>query len=719
MQTASAFLNKSWQHLDSLQSSLEALTATSDHRVVTQEIRAASLLFNSIRENAIGGGFDTVAELANAAENFLQIHCTEAENVESFHLELLTNTCNLLADVFTRLEKEPDDCGFAEEAQDIIQRLEQGLSANRGSSAASAPLSASEQTQPEYDPEMLELFISESLELLENVEETLLLLEKHPPKTERDEYLKICLRHFHTLKGNSNLMGITPMERVTHAAESILGLIIEGDGTLTEDRSQLFLKMIDIFRQGLTSLSSTQEFDPEKFREIHSQLNSMVKSSEKKDFTADVSRLADDIGVELWLDSPGAVDPVSEQGNGRDASGPISAAGGWLPAAKNSDIRIGLEKLDSLVNLVGELVTVTNLVSHSVSLQGSDREQSFQSLNQLQQITSDLRELAMSMRMIPISKTFRRMTRVVRDISLNLGKEINLTTDGETTEIDKTLAEQISDPILHIIRNAIDHGIENPEERKTAGKSPIGNIHLKAMQVGNEVWVSITDDGQGLDRAKILDKAQKLGLIDTDVVPSDPILWKTILEPGFSTSETLSELSGRGMGMNVVKRNIENLSGSVDISSRKDHGTTFTLRLPLTMAIIDTLLVRIAEEHFSLPLSLVRECVELTREDIEKAHGRHLASIHGQIVPYIRLREKFAIEGECPEIEQIVVVEQEDHRVGLVVDCALDQHLTIIKSLGKVYADVEGISGATILGDGTVALILDVHKLLESVVDER
>jgi len=320
---------------------------------------------------------------------------------------------------------------------------------------------------------------------------------------------------------------------------------------------------------------------------------------------------------------------------------------------------------------------------------------------------------------LPIGTTFNKFKRLVRDLSNELGKEVVLTTDGAETELDKTVIERMNDPLVHLIRNSIDHGIEPPADREAAGKPRQGTVHLSAVHSGAHVLIRITDDGAGLDKEAIRAKAVEKGLIAPDVELAEKEVFDLILAPGFSTAAKLSSVSGRGVGMDVVKRSIDALRGSIEIGSSRSSGTTITLKLPLTLAIVDGLLVQVGEGYFVVPLSVVEECVELTREDISKAHGRRMSYVRGEIVPYIRLRDRFMVNGGRPAIEQIVITEAAGGRFGFVVDTVIGEHQTVIKSLGRMYRNVEGISGATILGDGTVALILDVPKLVREVEMEE
>jgi two-component system chemotaxis sensor kinase CheA len=381
-----------------------------------------------------------------------------------------------------------------------------------------------------------------------------------------------------------------------------------------------------------------------------------------------------------------------------------------------SSIRVPAERLDLLVNLVGELVTVQARLSQTAA-QREDADLAAIA-EEVERLTGELRDSALNIRMLPIGSTFSKFKRLVRDLSAELGKEIELTTDGAETELDKTVIEKLNDPLVHLIRNSIDHGVELPEARLAAGKPRHGTVHLAAVHSGDSVLITIADDGAGLDREAIRAKAVERGLIPAAAELSSKELFALIMAPGFSTAKTISSVSGRGVGMDVVKRAIESLRGNIEIASVRGQGTTMTVRIPLTLAIIESLLVRIADDSFMLPLSLVDECVELTREDVQQAHGRNLVRVRERLIPYVPLRERFAIAGEAPAIEQIVITEVNGQRVGFVVDQVIGEHQTVIKSLGRAYKSVEGISGATILGDGSVALILDIPNLLQSVEAE-
>jgi two-component system, chemotaxis family, sensor kinase CheA len=376
-----------------------------------------------------------------------------------------------------------------------------------------------------------------------------------------------------------------------------------------------------------------------------------------------------------------------------------------------SSVRVRSEKLDSLVNLIGELVTVQARLSQT-SLEHIDTDLAAIA-EEVERLTWALRDEVLTIRMIPIGTTFSKFKRLVRDLGDELGKGVDLTTEGAETELDKTVIERLNDPLVHLIRNCIDHGIEVPANRRLAGKRERGSIHLAARHSGAHVIISVSDDGAGIDRDAVCARAIAMGLINSGAELPDRELLALLFTSGLSTAEAVTSISGRGVGMDVVRQAIENLRGSIEVSSRTGEGTTFNIKLPLTLAIVDGLLVRIGGDMFVIPLSMVEECIEFRREDVRQGNGRNLINVRDEIVPYILLREQFDIEGNPPVIEQIVITRNDNQRIGFVVDQVIGDHQTVIKSLGRVYRNVKGLSGATILGNGTVALILDISQLVQ------
>jgi len=379
-----------------------------------------------------------------------------------------------------------------------------------------------------------------------------------------------------------------------------------------------------------------------------------------------------------------------------------------------TSLRVPAAKLDQLVNLVGELVTVQARLSE-LAQRREDAEVTAIA-EEIERLTSALRENSMNIRMMPIRGTFEKFRRLVHDLARDLDKDVELAVEGAETELDKSVIEQLGDPLMHLIRNSMDHGAEPAAARMAQGKTGTARIELRARYSGASVLVSVSDDGRGIDAAAVRARAIEKGLIAPETELSEKEVFALIFQPGFSTASRVTDVSGRGVGMDVVRQRVESLRGTIDVASTAGSGTSVTMRLPLTMAIIDGLLVTVGEGSFVLPMASTLECIELTRDDIERSNGKHLATVRGQIVPYVRLREYFHVATPPPEIEQIMLVETGEGRVGFVVDKVLGNCQTVIKSVGRLYRQVPMVSGATILGNGTVALILDPDRLIQDVM---
>lgn len=390
-------------------------------------------------------------------------------------------------------------------------------------------------------------------------------------------------------------------------------------------------------------------------------------------------------------------------------------------------IRVDTVRMDNLINLVGEMViTRTRLVQIGLDLKAQyNTDVMVNNLNEanvyLGRLMNDLQESVMRLRMVAIGTVFNRFPRLVRDLAKKTGKEIDLVLKGEDTELDKTVVEVIGDPLMHLIRNSVDHGIESPEDRKAAGKPEVGTITLNAYHEGNHIAILISDDGAGLDLEKIRNKAVAKGLIGEREELSERDIANLIFLPGFSTADVVTDISGRGVGMDVVKKALNNLGGMVDITTRKGKGSTFTIRLPLTLAIIQALLVEVGQEIYAVPLSSVLETLLVSREEIKTVGGLPMVQLRGNTLPLISLQEKFDLptpEEESSEVF-VVVVGFGDKALGLIVDELRGQQEVVIKSLGDFLTNLPGIAGATILGDGKVTLILDIGSLIQDVLVTR
>ena len=386
-------------------------------------------------------------------------------------------------------------------------------------------------------------------------------------------------------------------------------------------------------------------------------------------------------------------------------------ATGPQPAQQSATMRVPAERLDELMDQVGELVIAEARLS---ALANSSKDPSIMAAAEdIQRLSARMRDTTMSIRMVPISSIIGRFRRLVHDLSEGLGKTVNFVVTGADTELDKTVIERLGDPLVHIIRNAIDHGLETDEARAAAGKPDRGTIELSAEHLGAEVVISVKDNGRGLDRNKLRARAIDQGLLTPDATPSEAELFALILEPGFSTAAKVTELSGRGVGMDVVKRTVEGLRGRIVISSEPGHGTTFTLRLPLTLSIIDGLLVEVGGDRYIIPMAAVQEIVELPASDAGADTTSSFLQIRDSLVPFLRLRTLLDCAEERNTLQNVIVVSASSMRVGLVVDRILGTNQTVVKQMSRLHAGVKSISGATILGDGSVALVLEVGNLVE------
>ncbi len=429
------------------------------------------------------------------------------------------------------------------------------------------------------------------------------------------------------------------------------------------------------------------------------------------------TRRSEDTAIPAAVTAPATAELVSlatareENKTTVQPEAPVADKPGARPGASGAgSIRVPAERLDELMDRVGELV-IAQLRLKQIAA-ASDDVAVKSVAEEIERLSLELRDTTMGVRMLPIGQLFGRFRRLVHDLARELNKKIELIVIGEETELDKTVIERLNDPLLHLIRNAVDHGLETPEERLAAGKRPVGRITLSASHVGAEVRVSISDDGRGLDRARIRARAEENGLLAPGARFPDSELFQVILQPGFSTAHDVTNLSGRGVGLDVVKRTVDGLRGTIDIASVPEGGSAFTLRLPLTLAIIDGLLVRVGRGRYVIPLSAVEECVELGADEDARSRGRSFLNIRGDLVPFLRLRDMFSAREPADRYQKVVIVSANELRVGLVVDQVIGDHQTVIKSLSKLHADVEIFSGATILGDGTVALILDIAHLV-------
>ena len=602
-----------------------------------------------------------------------------------------------------------------------------------------------------------QIFFDEAAEHLAGMETLLLALDVTNPSMDD---LNAIFRAAHSIKGGSGTFGFTDMTEVTHVLETLLDKLRKQEMTLTDEMVTAFLHAGDVISMQLAAHRGEGEVDASAVSAVCKKLehlSSIQQSAPAHAVPAQaVPAPQEASGYGFFDDLPEPAALQDEQGYGffQEIAAPVpdpatinsappdtattntpaaapepsavTAADTTTPntnrraadkagasQAEATSIRVSVEKVDQLINLVGELVITQAMLAQSAqAVAGVGNENLHSGMYQLERNTRDLQESVMSIRMMPISFVFSRFPRLVRDLAGKLSKQVELKLVGENTELDKGLIEKISDPLTHLVRNSLDHGIEMPEKRIAAGKNPCGTITLKAFHQGGNVVIEVLDDGAGLNRSKILAKAKERGLPLRDEM-TDQDVWALIMEPGFSTAEVVTDVSGRGVGMDVVKRNISGMGGRVELDSMEGLGSRVIIRLPLTLAILDGLSVKVGSETYIVPLSAIIESLQMNDSDLKTVSGEgRMVHVRGEYLPLIALREVFNTQAENTEKGIVVIVETEGKKMALFVDELLGQHQVVIKSLETNFRKMRGVSGATIMGDGRVALILDVGALI-------
>ncbi|WP_161947391.1 chemotaxis protein CheA [Trichlorobacter thiogenes] len=526
--------------------------------------------------------------------------------------------------------------------------------------------------------EIREAFALESVEMLAEMESALLILESTP--TVGDDFNRL-FRAVHTIKGSASIVAADQVESFCHALEHLLVQVRENELPLTKELLALCLQCHDHIKALIAGFEASDTQLPPR----HEQLVSLITQ---------------------W--HPPAVVETTAQPEPEQLL-PTDEASTEESAAAQKVVRVDAQKLDQLINLVVELVTASSELESHVKRLGDSA--SFESASAVSLLVKKIQERAMVFRMVPVGDLFRRFQRLVHDLSASCGKKIQLLTIGAETELDKVMAERLREPLVHLIRNAIDHGIETPVERVAFGKPAIGTIRMNAFQEAGSIVIEVRDDGRGISRERVLHKAVERGLIrPLEAADRDPL--SLIFEPGFSTMDEATLLSGRGVGMDVVKRTIEELRGKIDLTSIEGQGTCFQLRLPLSLALIDGFMIMVGCSYFILPMELVDETIDLPQDAATELQQRGYLNIRGEALPCLDLNGILRPDSQAPDSRFVVVVRQDGRRVGLAVDRLVGEVKAVIKPLGRIYRDARIISGATILGDGTIALILDLPELL-------
>ena len=739
------FATESRDMIEQLEPAIIELGQNSDSETINSIFR----LFHSMKGSAGFLEFDHMTRVAHAAENLLDlIRNNEIELVPN-HVTLLCAACDFAKEALDMVESDYNDDAMVAPADDISEQLHQAIELAKGGGEVQAetveenstpaadeqPTSDSDFPEMEITDEMRLSFVQEGNELLQNTEQGLLSWGENQ---DDKEFIGDIFRNIHSFKGNCGFFGFSQIEKISHQMENILDRIKSGSKLAVDNPADQLLASLDVLQKAVNNISDGKDDTVENLDQHVSDLQALIapllgdflveEGVKEESVSKAVETQKKPVGEILVEQGTASSEQVNnalkkQQDTIQKAKAAAKPVARTKTPAKRQDIRVELGKLDSLINLIGELVIAENMLIHNPDLKGLELENFNKAGQHMSKLVRELQEMAMTIRMIPVSGLFRRMIRLVHDISVKAGKKVELELIGEETEMDKTVIETITDPLVHLLRNSLDHGLEPPDERLTAGKNEKGTVRLSARHEEGEVWVTIEDDGRGLNKEKILEKAISKGLIEGDGSDlTDKQINNLIFAPGFSTAAQITDISGRGVGMDVVKKNLEKIKGKIDVYSTPGQGSKIILRIPLTLAIIDGMIVRVGTASCIVPTLSMLEAFRPVAEQITTTpDGEELAKVRENFLPIIRLYEILGKEPDSSKLEDgiLIVLEYQETRFCLFIDEILGQQQTVIKGLSNFIGNVPGVSGCTILGDGNVCLILDVGTLVDSAESKK
>ncbi len=751
------YFQEAMELLGSLEGALLRLDGAHDDEAVAEAFRAA----HSLKGGADAVGLPTIARFTHALESTLDRFRGNADPIPRCLLDLLLEAADKLSAIVAARNCDPPSA----ELEQILVRL--NSSSRESKPAPAGPLTTyavtvtphpeafrsglvsmgvldrlsleteladfrvqlrSRESEPRQGPlaaivpgvisppdstvleesgDMIADFSTEAEEHLEAIDRHLLTIDGEPTNAEA---INAVYRGFHTIKGVSSMLGLGPIQTLAHEAENLLNLAREDKLVLRGKPLDLVFASTDALKRQILSLRAwltnhrPLEVDP-ALPPLIASLRAVVAGEPEGPAAPPMPAATpgpEEAAVAAAAEHAGSESTAAGHPHARVASG------------EKDTVRVDRNRLDKLINTIGELVIAQSMAQEEFEELTRRSGNHSRALPELSKISRDLQELSLSLRMVPLQGTFQKMARLVRDLSRKMDKPVEFEMHGEETELDKTVVDQLGDPLMHMVRNAVDHGLESPDERRAAGKAVEGLVSLRAYHQGGSVYIELTDDGKGLDRDRILRKAIEKGLVAENLRLTDPEVYALIFEPGFSTAKAVTDVSGRGVGMDVVRRNVQALQGSIHIRTQLGRGTTFTIRLPLTMAIMDGLMVGLGDDIYILPLLSVIESFRPRTSEFRTIVGRgEVVNVRGETVPLLRL---YRLLGRSSRVEDpclgiVVLVEDQGSKYALLCDELLGQMQAVVKSLDANYRRVEGLAGATILGDGRVAMILDVHGL--------
>ncbi len=769
------FISECTEHFQNIeQGLLELESDPEDAEALGKTFRA----FHTIKGSAGWLGLSDIQSLSAKAEDLLecarsgQVKLAGVNADRAFQMTDLLKNAIFALNYGEELDKEdnPEEgleaCDRPDAEEEAVQPMESSASSEEESDepkaesspeAEDTPAEEDDETIPPDevidDPELLTEFINESLDHISQSESALLSLETNP---EDMEAINAVFRAFHTMKGTSGFLGLNAIQRLAHRAENLLDRARNGEIRIVGGYADLALESADMLKNMISELKECPPGEPplrpEGLMTLIEHLTEPEDHGVNECTGLEISGAprVGDLLIAAGKITQSEVDEVARNARGKKLgealieSGKVTAAdvahalrmqkkindpvcrrdsGGSGSAimqkrsAVQADVsvRVSTLRLDTLINTVGELVITQAMIAQNGYVTSDADRNLTRNVMRMNKITRELQDLSMSMRMVPLKGTFSKMARLVRDLARKSGKSVNFVTEGEDTEIDRNMVEALNDPLVHMVRNAVDHGIEQPDVRTAAGKPSGGRLVLRAYHAAGNVIIELQDDGKGLDKEKIIKKAADKGLIESKKDLSEAEIYKLIFAPGFSTADKVTDVSGRGVGMDVVKKNIESMRGRVEVNSAKGQGSTFQIRVPLTLAIIDGMLLQVGTEHYIVPTLNVNQAFRPEASALSTVQGRgEMVMLRGNLIPVFRLHRMFEVENakEEPTDALLLVVEHEGRMAALLADELLGQQQVVIKSLGRGLGKIEGVSGAAILGDGRVGLILDIAGVL-------
>jgi len=694
-----SFISESIDLLEQAESKIEILSPTCEIELINNIFRS----FHSLKGMAGFLEYNVFKEVTHKAETLLDKLRKNPNIIIEQDKDILYQVCDQLAKIVSKISKtymEPKEFNLSDLVELIQNRIETIEKSGRyGEEVYFDDL---------IKKDTVEKYIQHLYDSFESIENLLGELEDAPQNQEKQEDYH---RLIHNLKGNSSLIGFHQLEEIFIQIEELNSCFLKSDNTIPSNLYQFYREIFNDLENDLAAVQFDDKKVSLKIRNKTKISKDLIDLKAKKIWNKPLGEIL----VLLGEASPQGVQKALDiQAKNRKALDTIQDTSSQKIERK--DIRVQMDKLDHLFNLVGELITIEAMINNNKEMKELNIPSFFKSANMLNKVTREIQEVTTSMRMTPLEGIFFKMKRLVRDLSKKMDKPIHFIVSGEETEMDKNIIQELSDPLIHILRNSLDHGIESIEERKKKEKSEKGRIELKADYEGNEIMIEIIDDGKGLDREKILNKAEKNGLLKVPAESlSDSEVWRIIFEPGFSTADVVSDISGRGVGMDVVKKNIEKLRGTIDIDSAKDKGTRFRLRIPLTLAVMDVMLLRVGTHRYAIPITSVKESFRPSRNMISKTmDGQEVVKVRNEIYTVVRLYEFYEQESENKDLENgiLVMIENRIERICLFVDEIIGQQQTVVKGLSEYIGKKDGITGCMILSDGDIGLIIDIESLI-------